>query len=270
MKSGSSSAIAFGSVLQAVRKRLGKSQADVASSFSPALSVAAVSMAESGSRPPKTEAIVRGYALALELDDDALVELWWATQGIVQPEEWETEQIAPRWWKDLRPSHEAVVDHHFAEEKARRRRTPNEDHHAPSLRLFAFAEAICAVLHRMLGETWKVRYKYELGLREPIEGYPSAVIIELRAGGAKEGTSPDSPELITAFACPDPRTPPAPPTTTTRPETGSLSPDVAWILSAVTVMPARERSAVAGFIHGLREGANLFSGTPEPSHTDPS
>ncbi|MBD2830307.1 helix-turn-helix transcriptional regulator [Streptomyces globisporus] len=95
VKAGSSSAVAFGRVLQAARKRWSKTQADVANFFDPKLSVAAVSMAESGSRPPKTEAMVRGYAAALELDEDALLQLWWAMQGMIGIDIWAEDLPVP-------------------------------------------------------------------------------------------------------------------------------------------------------------------------------
>lgn len=266
MKSGSSSAIAFGRVLQAVRKRSSKNQSDIAAFFSPKLSVAAVSMAESGNRPPKTEAMVRGYADALELDADALLELWWAMQGTVEVEDWADERRPrQRWWRELRASPEAEIDHHWAKLEAEKVWTPNEDFYAPSLALLAFSEAICDILSRMLGETWKIDHKPEIGLREPIDGRLAAVMIELRAGDLEEGNSMESSELMATFACPEPVTRPVSPDTTMRPKAATISPDVAWILSSVEAMPARERAAVAGFIHGLREGANVFSEMPFPS-----
>jgi hypothetical protein len=264
VKSGSSSAVAFGRVLQAVRKRSSKNQADVAGSFDPKLSVAAVSMAESGNRPPKTEAMVRGYAAALELDEDALLELWWAMQGMVAIESWTEERVVPRWWRELEASPQAEVDHYQARAKAAKVWTPNDDFYEPSLKLFALAEAICEILMRLLGDSWKVGYKPEIGLREPIDGRLAAVIIELRAGVSAEGDSNESFELMTTFACPEPVARPVPPESTARPRTGAFSPDVAWILSSVEAMPARERAAVAGFIHGLREGASLFSEVSPP------
>ena len=45
-----------------------------------------------------------------------------------------------------------------------------------------------------------------------------------------------------------------------RPKAETISPDVGWILLSVEAIPAQERAAVAGFIHGMREGANPFSG----------
>jgi hypothetical protein len=74
----------------------------------------------------------------------------------------------------------------------------------------------------------------------------------------------ESLELVATFACPEPVARPGPPEPTARPKTEAISPDVAWILSAVEAMPARERAAVAGFIHGLREGASLFSEASQP------
>ena len=261
MKSGSSSAVAFGRVLQAVRKRSSKNQADVAGSFSSKPSIAAVSMAESGNRPPKTEAMVHGYAAALELDKDDLLELWWAMQGMVELEDRAKERRHQQWWRQLSASPEAETDHFWAEKKAEKKRTPNEETYAPPLESFALSEAICAILRRLLGDTWKVSYKPEIGLRDPVDGRLVAVMIELRAGDPEEGDSMESSELIATFACPEPATRPSPPDATVRPKAETISPDVAWILSSVEAMPARERAAVAGFIHGLREGANLFSGT---------
>jgi hypothetical protein len=262
VKSGSSSAVAFGRVLQAVRKRSTKNQADVAAFFSPKLSVAAVSMAESGNRPPKTEAMVRGYAAALELDADDLLKLWWAMQGMVEEEDRAAERPLQRWWSQLRASREANLDHFWANKKAEKKRTRNEDFYAPSLQLFALSEEICRILRYLLGDTWKVDYKPEMGLYDPVEGRPAEVMIELRAGDPEEGDSMESPELIATFPCPEPVTRPVPLDTTMRPKAETISPDVAWILSSVEAMPARERAAVAGFIHGLREGASVFSGGP--------
>lgn len=260
MKSGSGSAVAFGRVLQAVRKRSSKNQADVAGSFNPRLSVASVSMAESGNRPPKTEAMVRGYAAALELDDDDLIELWWAMQGMVEVEDWAGQRMVQQWWRRLRPEDPQVeLDHIRADGKAKSAWTPDEDWYAPSLQLFALADAICVVLRRLLGDTWTVSYKPEIGLRDPIDGRVAAVVIELRAGDTEDGGSKESPELMTTFACPEPVARPVAHEATTRPNAEAISPDVAWILSSVEAMPARERAAVAGFIHGLREGASLFS-----------
>lgn len=264
MKSGSSSATAFGCVLQAVRKRSAKNQAEVAASFSPKLSIAAVSMAESGNRPPKTEAMVRGYAAALEIDDDALLELWWAMQGMVAVEDRADERGLQRWWRELGVNFQAEVDYMYAVQAAAKKSTPNEDIYAPSEELFVFAREICGILSRLLGNTWKVDYKRELGLRDPIDGRPAAVVIALRAGDPDEGDSMESPELMATFACPEPVTRPVPPDATMRPKAETISPDVAWILSSVEAMPARERAAVAGFIHGLREGANLFPAASLP------
>ncbi|WP_346535577.1 helix-turn-helix domain-containing protein [Micromonospora sp. DPT] len=259
MKAGSSSAVAFGRVLQAVRKRSSKNQADVAGSFDPKLSVAAVSMAESGNRPPKTEAMIRGYAAALELDEDALLELWWAMQGMVEIHGWDDERVSTRWWRELPASPQVEVDHRQAVAAAARVWTPNEDFYEPSLELFALAEAICDILRRLLGDSWKIGYKPEIGLREHFDGRLAAVIIELRAGVSEDGGSNESLELMAAFACPEPVARPVSPEPTARPHTGAFSPEVAWILSSVEAMSARERAAVAGFIHGLREGASLFS-----------
>ncbi|KAA0974164.1 hypothetical protein FQ154_16100 [Paeniglutamicibacter gangotriensis] len=259
MKSGSSSAVAFGRVLKAVRKRSSKNQTDVAASFSPKLSIAAVSMAESGNRPPKTEAMVRGYAAALELDDDDLLELWWAMQGMVEVEDRVDERRRPQWWRQLWASPQAELDHTRADGEAKSVWTPNEETYAPTLETFALSESICAILEHLLGDTWKIGYKSEMGLRDPIDGHLAMVVIELRAGYPREGNSMESPELIATFICPEPVTRPNPPDATMRPKAETISPDVAWILSSVEAMPARERAAVAGFIHGLREGASVFS-----------
>jgi hypothetical protein len=263
VKSGSGSAIAFGRVLQAVRKRSSKNQADVAGSFDPKLSVAAVSMAESGHRPPKTEAIVRGYAAAVELDEDALVELWWAMQGLVA-DELHGESSSPTWWRELWCSPQVELVHRQAVADAARVWTPNGDWYPPSLELVALADAICDILRRrLLGDSWKVGYRTEIGLRDPVEGHLASVIIELRAADPHEVGSNGPLELLATFVCPEPVAPPAPPEPTPRP-TGAIAPDVAWILAAVESMPARERAAVAGFIHGLREGASLFSDVARP------
>jgi hypothetical protein len=262
VKSGSSSAVAFGRVLQVARKRLAKNQADVARSFSPPLSIAAVSMAESGNRPPKTESAVRGYGAALELDDDALLELWWAMQGMV--EEHADERTVQRWWKQLRPSREAEQDYLWADEAARKVRDPNNEVYAPSRQLFALADEICGILRRLLGDNWTVGYKPKLGLADPVDGHPAAIMIELRARDPEQGDALETAEPMAAFPCPEPLTRPAPPAATTRLKSETFPPDIAWILSSVEAMPARERAAVAGFIHGLREGASLFSEAPQP------
>lgn len=264
MKSGSGSAVAFGRVLQAVRKHLTKNQAGIAGSFDPKLSVAAVSMAESGNRPPKTEAMVRGYAAALELDENALLLLWWAMQGMVGIDIWAEDLTVPQWWRELEASPQADVDHHQAVSAAAGEWTPNEDWYAPSLELVALAEAICKILMRLLNDSWKVGYQPEIGLRERIDGRLALVNIELRAGDSDDGGSNESLELIATFACPEPVARPVPPEATTKPEAEAIPPDVAWILSSVEAMPARERAAVAGFIHGLREGASLFSEVSPP------
>ncbi|MFF4557884.1 helix-turn-helix domain-containing protein [Streptomyces sp. NPDC001422] len=246
-------------MLQAARKRWSKTQADVASSFDPKLSVAAVSMAESGSRPPKGEAMVRGYADALELDEDALLQLWWAMQGMIGIDIWGDDLSVHQWWREFEASPQAEINYHQARGDAAGAWTPNEDFYEPSLELFALAEAICKTLMRLLGESWKVGCKHEIGLRDPIDGRLAGVIIELRAK-VSDGDEPNkSLELMATFACPEPVARPVPPEPTARTNTEAISPDVAWILSAVEAMPARERAAVAGFIHGLREGANLFS-----------
>lgn len=268
MKSGSGSAIGFGRVLQTVRKHSLKNQADVAAFFSPKLSVAAVSMAESGNRPPKTEAMVRTYADALELDADDLLELWWAMQGMVELEDPAHERDHQQWWRELWVNPQADLDHHQAESKANAIWTPNDDYYAPSRQLFALANAICDILKRLLGDTWTVDYKSETGLRDPVEGRVARVLIELQAGNLEEGTSMKIPGLTATFACPEPLTRPNRSNAAIRPKDGTMQPEVAWILSSVEAMPARERTAVAGFIRGLREGASLFSETELPSHPD--
>ncbi|CAM5441794.1 MULTISPECIES: helix-turn-helix domain-containing protein [Streptomyces] len=259
MKAGSSSAVAFGRVLQAARKRWSKTQADVANFFDPKLSVAAVSMAESGSRPPKTEAMVRGYAAALELDEDALLQLWWAMQGMIGIDIWAEDLPVPQWWREFEASPQAEIGYHQARRDASSAWTPNADFYEPSLELFALAEAICTILMRLLGDSWKVGYKHEIGLRDPGDVRLAAVIIELRARVPDDDESNKPFELMATFACPEPVARPVPPEPTARTNTEAMSPDVAWILSSVEAMPARERAAVAGFIHGLREGASLFS-----------
>lgn len=263
MKSGSSSAVAFGRVLKAVRKRSLKNQADIADSFDPKLSVAAVSMAEGGNRPPKTEVAVRGYAVALELDEDALVLLWWAMQGMIGIDMWAEDLAIPRWWRDSGASPQADLDHHHAVAEAAAKWTPNDEWYPPSLELLALAEAINKILMRLLGDSWKVTYRPEMGLREPIDGRLAAVIVELREADSEVGGSKEPSEPIARFACPEPAARPVS-LSTTKPNTNALSPDVAWILSAIEAMPARERAAVAGFIRGLREGASLFAETSRP------
>lgn len=266
MKSGSSSAVAFGRVLQAVRKRSSQNQADVAGSFNPRLSVAAVSMAESGNRPPKTEAMVRGYAAALELDEDALLELWWAMQGMVAVESRAEERTVTRWWGELKTSREAEIRHIQAQAAAekKRKQNPNEDWYEPLPKLFTLAAAICDILKRLLGDPWKVDYERELGLYDPVDPRPAALIIELRAEVPGGAASSAPHELTATFACPEPVARPVPPEPADRPNTEGIPPDVAWILASVQAMPARERAAVAGFIHGLREGASLFSTASPP------
>ncbi|MFG2016900.1 helix-turn-helix domain-containing protein [Actinomadura geliboluensis] len=265
MKAGSSSAVAFGHVLRAVRKRLAKNQAEVAGSFAPKLSVAAVSMAEGGNRPPKTEAMVRGYAVALELDEDALLELWWAMQGMVEDPDGDEKRAGARWWRDLWAEPQVELDYHQAVSAAEKIWTPNEDFYAPSLELFTLAHAICQILRRLLGDSWKVDYKREIGLHDPIDGRLAAVIIEMWAAASEEGGSEESPDLMASYACPEPLARPVPSESTVRRHPEAFPPDVAWILSAVEAMPARERAAVAGFIHGLREGASLFSDPSSPT-----
>ncbi|WP_406084875.1 helix-turn-helix transcriptional regulator [Micromonospora zamorensis] len=245
--------MAFGRVLQAVRKHLSKNQADVAASFDPKLSVAAVSMAESGNRPPKTEAIVRGYAAALELDEDALLDLWWAMQGMVALESETDERVVKQWWRELRPTVDASHDLHRAETAAKTRSTPNDDYYAPSAALFALADAIYGILARMLGGSWRVSYRAELGLREPADGHLAVINIELQVQ-----VSDESLEMMVTFACPEPVTRPFPAELMRAKPQGGSSPEVGWILNALMAMPARERAAVAGFIHGLREGSSLY------------
>lgn len=267
MKAGSSSAAAFGRVLQAVRKRRSKTQADVASSLEPKLSVAAVSMAESGNRPLKTEAIVRGYAAALELDEDALLQLWWAMQGMIGIDIWAGDLPARHWWRECDASPQAECNYHQARSEASKAWTPNEEFYEPSLELFALAEAICKILQRLLGDSWKVDQSHEIGLLDPVDGRLAAVSVELWTRASDEDESNGSPELMAAFACPEPAARPVPPEPTTRTNTEAVSPDVAWILSSVEAMPARERAAVAAFIHGLREGASLFAEEFSPTPT---
>ncbi|MGY1751091.1 hypothetical protein [Modestobacter sp. SYSU DS0511] len=252
-------------MLQAVRKRSSQNQADVAGSFDPKLSVAAVSMAESGNRPPKTEAMVRGYAAALELDEDTLLELWWAMQGMVAVESRAEERTVARWWGELETSREAEIRHVQAQAAAEKKRNPNEDWYEPSPKLFTLAEAICEILKRLLGDSWQVHYRRELGLYDPVDPRLAAVIIELRAEVPESDGSNASHELMATFACPEPVARPVLAEPAERPDAGAMSPDVAWILSSVEAMPARERAAVAGFIRGLREGASLFSTTSPPS-----
>lgn len=259
MKSGSSSAIAFGRVLYAARKRALKNQADVAASFDPKLSVAAVSMAEKGNRPPKTDSVVRGYAQALDLDEDDLVELWWAMQGMVEVEDREGERTVQRWWRQLWPSPQVEIDHMQADGKAKIAWTPNEEVYAPSLHLFALSDAICEILRRLLGDSWKVRQYPEMGLRDPVDGRLAVVMVELRTGEATEGASHGNPEMTVKIVCPEPVARPVSLDAARRTRSETVPPDVAWILATVEAMPARERAAVAGFIRGLREGASLFS-----------
>jgi len=223
-------------------------------------------MAESGNRPPKTEAMVRGFATALELDEDDLLELWWALQGMVEVEDRAAERAHSQWWRQLRASHQAELDHHYAIEDARSTRNPNVETYAPSLASFVLAEAICLILRRLLGETWRVDYRAEIGLDDPVDGRPAAVLISLRAGETDGDSSIERPEPFATFACPEPLTRPNPADAIGRPKAETISPDVAWILSSVEAMPARERAAVAGFIHGLREGASLFDKASLPPH----
>lgn len=266
MKSGSSSAVALGRVLQAIRKRASKNQADVAASFWPKLSIAAISMAESWNRPPKTLEMVRSYATALGIDDEELLELWWAMQGMVEVEDWADERRLQRWWHELRADPQVEINHLWAERKAAKESTPDEEQYAPTLNLFTLAGAICKILGRLLGDTWKIDQKLEIGVDDPINGRSSTVMIELQAGGSEGGGSTDSPRLMVTFACPEPVTRPIPHDKTPRPNAETISPDVAWILASVESMPARERAAVAGFIHRLREGASLYPGVSLPTH----
>jgi hypothetical protein len=203
--------------------------------------------------------MVRAYAVALDLDADDLVELWWAMQGMVAVEDRTEERINQRWWRQLRASPKADEDYTWANIAAGKIRTPNEDFRAPSLQLFALAEEICGILRRLLGDSWKVDYKSELGLYEPVEGYPATITIELRAGKTEDDNSVELPELMVSFVCPEPVARPTLPDTRMRPKAETISSDIAWILSSIEAMSARERAAVAGFIHGLREGGSLFS-----------
>ena len=251
--------------MQAVRKRAGMSQADVAGALNPKLSVAAISMAESGNRPPKTDALVRGYADALDLDQDDFVELWWAMQGMVEVEDGAKERNVQRWWLTLRADYDVELDWEYAKQKAGKKWTPNEDYYAPSLELATLGAAIRDILRRLLGDAWTVDYELEMGLREPFDGYVAVVNINLREA-AKDDTGTKEPgEILVTLTCPEPLARPIPPGTATRPGAEALTPDVAWILTAVEAMPARERAAVAGFIHGLKQGANLYSGEATPS-----
>lgn len=261
MKSGSESAIAFGRVIQTVRKHSSKNQADVASAFEPPISVAAVSMAESGNRPPKTETAVRAYASALDLDGDDLVELWWAMQGLVEVDDYSEERRLQRWWRELTPSIEASQRYLVAKEAAEGEATPNDDVHAPPPALFALSEQVGTILLRLLGDAWQIRYRWELGLREPVHGRLALVVLELLF--ADEDDSADGPTIVTSFPCPAPVARPVTSRPTERPIVAALPRDVAWILAAVEGLPARDRAAVAGFIHGLREGAVLYGETSE-------
>lgn len=263
MKSGSSSAIAFGTVLQVVRKGLPRNQSDVAASFSPKLSVAAVSMAESGNRPPKTEAVIRGYADALELDADALLELWWALQGMV--EDPTDERPIRRWWRELEASPQLQFDYQDAKDLAEDESRWIGEKCAPMVDSLVLADRICTILRGLVGDTWLVDYKIQFGLSDPIDAWPATVKIELRSV-PNEGDLGKGQELVGTFSCPEPVTRPVTPDVTIRPNSETISPDVAWILSSVEAMPVRERAAVAGFIHGLRQGASLFPEAPMPPH----
>jgi transcriptional regulator with XRE-family HTH domain len=265
VKSGSGSATAFGRVLQAVRKRSGKSQADVAGAFDPKLSIAAISMAESGSRPPKTDAQVRGYARALELDQDDLVELWWAMQGMVEVEDRTQERNVQKWWRQLRADEDVELDWYYADRKAAKKRTPNDNYQSPSEQLAALGAAIRDILRRLLGDTWIVTYTLQMGLHQHVDGYPAVVDISLHAAAAPDDGRNECGALLATITCPEPVARPIPPGTATRPGGEALTPDVAWILTAVEGMPARERAAVAGFIHGIKEGANLYTAVIPPS-----
>lgn len=262
MKSGSESALAFGRVIQAIRKHASKNQADVAGAFEPPISVAAVSMAESGNRPPKTEAVVRAYASALDLDGDDLVELWWAMQGLVEVDDYSEQRRLQRWWHELTPGVDATYRHLGAEQAAKEKWTPNDDVHAPPLALFALSEEVGAILLRLLGDGWQIRYRWELGLREPVDGRLANVVIELLFAAGND--SADVPTMVTSFPCPAPVARPVTERPTERPVVAALPRDVAWILAAVEGLPARDRAAVAGFIHGLREGAALYGEAREP------
>jgi hypothetical protein len=231
----------------------------------PSLSIAGVSMAESGNRPPKTAAMVREYAKALELDDDAMVELWWAMQGLVDVVDWDTERTHNVWWGELRPKAEAETEHTFAEQRAAKLWTPEEEYKAPRLRTFALAAEICEVLRRLLGNNWDIRYRSEEDFHDPIERRRPRIVIEIRTAITGDSNASPSNRLLATFQCPEPVSRPSVPETTARPQSDSLAPDVAWILKSVVAMPSRDRASVAGFIHGLREGARLFSESSESS-----
>jgi hypothetical protein len=259
VKAGSSSAVAFGRVLQAVRQRRAQNQAAIAGRFDPKLSVAAVSMAEGGNRPPKTEALVRKYAAALELDDDTLVELWWATQGLVEEDDPGSVRAERRWWRRMRPSIEAETRHHFADAKAQRERDPNHEVCAPSLELISLAERVCDVLKRLLGADWQLDYTPELGLYDPIEGRRAGVSITMSTS-TEDAEQPDAGRaVVITFACPEPAAGPAYAPTADDQDGTVASPEMAWILSEVEAMSGRERRVVAAFIRGLKEGASLYS-----------
>lgn len=259
MKSGTSSAVAFGQVLQLVRKYLDKNQAEVALTVVPSLSVSAISMAESGARPLKTEEMVKRYAVAFDLDGDDLVELWWACQGIVGVEDWNSERIDWRWWRRLLPRSVEVEEmcRKIAKE-AKGLWTPNANFHAPDQHEFALAEAIRDILRRLLGDVWSINLLPKIGLAEPVEGYWASIEIHLQARRRNDSDGESRPfEQI--IICPVPKVQPKWRGEEKRPVDQVLSPDVAWILTAVERMSVKERSAVAGFIHGLREAPSVFS-----------
>lgn len=260
VKAGSSSAKAFGQVLQLVRKSLGKSQMEIASSIEPKLSVSAISMAESGNRPLKTEELIRSYARALDLDDDDLVELWMACQGIVVFEDRKSERSTQGWWREIPPrlSLEGGFLQVRAVKEAAGKWTPNDEFYAPDERQFELAEAIAGIVQRLLGEDWSIQYTYSLGLSDPIDGRFAAVNLVLKFDPIKTTPSRSSVAVEEKIICPTPTVRPGGFKQNNRPTEQEMSPEVAWILNAVEKMSGKERAAVAGFIHGLREASSLF------------
>lgn len=260
MKSGTSSAKAFGKVLQLVRKSLGKSQLEIASAVEPSLSVSAISMAESGNRPLKTEELIRSYALALDLDDDDLVELWLACQGVVTFEDRKSERSVQGWWREVPPS--LSPDGSFllmrAVKDAAEKMTPNDEFYAPNERQFQLAEAIGKILRRLLGENWSLEYTYSLGLSDPVDGSFSAVNLALKFKDIKATPAGPSAPVEGIVVCPTPIVRPGGFKQNKRPGDQEMKPEVAWILGAVEKMSVKERAAVAGFIHGLREASSLY------------
>jgi hypothetical protein len=174
-------------------------------------------------------------------------------QGMVALESRAEERVVKQWWRELRPGLDASLHLHRVETAAKTKRTPNDHYYAPSAALTALADAICGILARMLGDSWKASYKAEIGLRDPSDGYLAVVNIELRAQ-----ISDESLEMMATFACPEPVTRPLPGELTREKTQGGSSNDVGWILNSLMKMSARERAAVAGFIHGLREGSSLY------------